>query len=401
MVLAGQYLLDSCLYFFNNLGEVCKVASKGRVLAVDDSAMNHKVIAKLLADKFELEFASSGLEALEKFESWQPDLILLDVTMPDMDGYETCQRIRENRKGALTPILFLSGRCSVEEKLRGYEVGGDDYITKPFEGEEVIIKIEKSLAHKQRTMMLEQELQQTGDIATTAVGDTSHLGICIEFLDSSFHAKTLGDLVKSFFKATESIGLNCTVQIRGGEQSITLTDDSAEREIETALLDKLNDQGDFIAIGKRMVINHDACSLLIKNMPDEMDSRYNSIKHYAFVLLKGVNARSQALLNQRELKQQRDVLKKMIERTHGLLTQTDEAYHQVMVKSGAIVEDMVQELEGIVQSLNLTEADEKKVYELGKRSLDMNSQLFRNVLALDQRYTKILEELSVVVNITK
>jgi len=377
------------------------VASKGRVLAVDDSAMNHKVIAKLLADKFELEFASSGQEALAKFDSWAPDLILLDVTMPDMDGYETCQRLRENKKGALTPILFLSGRCSVEEKLKGYEVGGDDYITKPFEGEEVIIKIEKSLAHKKRTIQLEQELQQTGDLATVAVGDTNHLGMCIEFLDNSFHSKTLADLVKSFFKATETIGLNCTVQIRGGEQAITLADDTVEREIELALLEKLHSQGDFIAVGKRMVLNHEATSLLIKNMPDELDSRYNSIKHYAFILLKGVNARSQALLNQRELKQQRDVLVKMIERTHGLLTKTDEAYHHIMVKSGAIVEDMVQELEGIVQSLNLTEQDEKKIFELGRKSLDMNNQLFRNVLALDQRYTQMLDELSVVANITK
>jgi len=225
--------------------------------------------------------------------------------------------------------------------------------------------------------------------------------MCIEFLDNSFHSKTLADLVKSFFKATETIGLNCTVQIRGGEQAITLADDTVEREIELALLEKLHSQGDFIAVGKRMVLNHEATSLLIKNMPDELDSRYNSIKHYAFILLKGVNARSQALLNQRELKQQRDVLVKMIERTHGLLTKTDEAYHHIMVKSGAIVEDMVQELEGIVQSLNLTEQDEKKIFELGRKSLDMNNQLFRNVLALDQRYTQMLDELSVVANITK
>ena len=111
-----------------------------KVLIVDDEARNQRIIVEILADTVEHRSASSGEEALKMIESFSPDLVLLDIMMPGIDGYEVCKRMRNNPKLALTKIILVSGKAMVEERLKGYEAGADDYLTKPFVPEELLAK---------------------------------------------------------------------------------------------------------------------------------------------------------------------------------------------------------------------------------------------------------------------
>lgn len=81
---------------------------------------------------YEVEFATNGKETLEKIASFSPDLIILDVMMPEMDGYEVCRRLRELPQFALTPVILLTALATDDAKIKGYQVGADDYLTKPF-----------------------------------------------------------------------------------------------------------------------------------------------------------------------------------------------------------------------------------------------------------------------------
>ncbi len=115
---------------------------KSKILAVDDDAINLKVIQKLLkGEPYQLHLASSGEEALAIASAVRPDLILLDIMMPGIDGYETCRRIREEEFLRNTKILLVSANDRIEERLKGYEAGADDYITKPFDHNELLAKI--------------------------------------------------------------------------------------------------------------------------------------------------------------------------------------------------------------------------------------------------------------------
>jgi two-component system OmpR family response regulator len=88
---------------------------------------------------FETFTAASGAEACVNLPGQAPDVVLLDVMLPDMDGFEVCRRLRE--AGLETPVLFLSGRDSLEDKIHGLAMGGDDYVTKPFDLNEVVARI--------------------------------------------------------------------------------------------------------------------------------------------------------------------------------------------------------------------------------------------------------------------
>jgi len=117
--------------------------SQVTVLVVDDVPENITLLLNTLRDaEFRLFVAESGESALERLKYVTPDVILLDVTMPDLNGFQTCQRIKQDPATAEIPILFLTARDEVVNKVHGFQVGGVDYITKPIEIEEVLARID-------------------------------------------------------------------------------------------------------------------------------------------------------------------------------------------------------------------------------------------------------------------
>jgi DNA-binding response OmpR family regulator len=111
-----------------------------RILVVDDETNNLKAIKRLIHRDYILEFAQNGDEALRLIPNFSPDLILLDIMMPGIDGYEVCRRLKLDSKTSGTMVLLVSARSALEDRLRGYEVGADDYITRPYDPEELRAK---------------------------------------------------------------------------------------------------------------------------------------------------------------------------------------------------------------------------------------------------------------------
>jgi len=116
------------------------MTTKQKVLIVDDVSTNLLLIKRILEDAYIVKTAQSGEEALEILPGFRPDIILLDIMMPGMDGYDVCQRIRNEKRYAFIKIILVSAKTMIDDRLRGYEVGADDYITKPFVKRELLAK---------------------------------------------------------------------------------------------------------------------------------------------------------------------------------------------------------------------------------------------------------------------
>ena len=117
------------------------------ILIVDDTPTNLGIIAGALKDQFKTKVATSGERALAiTAENEQPDLILLDVVMPSMDGYEVCRRLKSDPRTCHIPVIFLTSRTEVEDEKKGFELGAVDYIHKPFSGPLVIARVATHLA---------------------------------------------------------------------------------------------------------------------------------------------------------------------------------------------------------------------------------------------------------------
>ncbi|MFC1745157.1 response regulator [Candidatus Riflebacteria bacterium] len=121
---------------------------KKRVLIVDDDPENVRILRKLLKKEYELAEAENGINGLEKVESFEPDIILLDNMMPEMNGIEFTQKLRSNTKHNFRKVLMVSGKGALEERLEGYSAGVDDYVVKPFNKGELLAKMQVFLRLK-------------------------------------------------------------------------------------------------------------------------------------------------------------------------------------------------------------------------------------------------------------
>lgn len=125
-----------------------------RILAVDDNLVNLKVVsATLEKGGYTVMTAESGPKALDMADHDQPDLVLLDINMPDMDGYEVCRRLRKKQSTAAIPVIMLTANDTLEEKIKGFEAGADDYLTKPFQPAELLIRIGVMLRRSKRVQL--------------------------------------------------------------------------------------------------------------------------------------------------------------------------------------------------------------------------------------------------------
>lgn len=124
------------------------------ILIVDDTPENIDILAGLLED-FDKQIAINGEDALETaFEAPHPDLILLDIMMPDMDGYEVCRRLRQDERTKDIPVIFLTAKTEKDDIVRGFEAGGQDYITKPFDARELMERVKTQLELKTQREIL-------------------------------------------------------------------------------------------------------------------------------------------------------------------------------------------------------------------------------------------------------
>ena len=125
-----------------------KDLSDSRILIVDDVKANVDILVEALRDEYKLSVALDGAAALRSIEKNPPDLVLLDIVMPGLDGYEVCRQLRAREPTREVPVMFLSALEDVKNKAQGFEVGGNDYLTKPFEVLEVKARVRSLLKAK-------------------------------------------------------------------------------------------------------------------------------------------------------------------------------------------------------------------------------------------------------------
>jgi signal transduction histidine kinase len=133
----------------------------GRILLVDDNPTNIDVLYDFLSEKgYEVFVAEDGPSAISRLNFITPDLILLDIMMPHMNGYEVCEHVKSNETTRDVPIIFITAMGATDDKVRGFEVGGVDYITKPFQNQEVLVRIRTHLAlrNMRRKLVSKNEL---------------------------------------------------------------------------------------------------------------------------------------------------------------------------------------------------------------------------------------------------
>ena len=135
--------------------------SKADILIVDDTPDNLRLLSAMLSErKYDVRSVTNGSTALMGIRAQSPDLILLDITMPGLNGYEVCQHLKADSNTKDIPVIFISALDEIFDKVKAFSVGGVDYITKPFQVEEVVVRVENQLKVRRLQIQLSEALAQ-------------------------------------------------------------------------------------------------------------------------------------------------------------------------------------------------------------------------------------------------
>ncbi len=254
------------------------VDERPKVLVVDDEPFNLEIMQEILEEEYEVSYVKSGQECMDQVGVLMPDVILLDVNMPGMSGYEVCQQIKENPKTTDIPVTFVSALDTLAERLAGYEVGGDDYICKPFEASELLSKVTIAVKYKKEKESLRIDAERAMEKARSAMRGTDDSGVLIDFLRESLACENIEKLADLTLYTIGTMNLRSSVQIRNGDEVVHKSSDGSVNQLERTVVKKMSKEDHVVDLGMRTVFNHDHVSLLVKNMPTNDESARQNIK---------------------------------------------------------------------------------------------------------------------------
>lgn len=279
------------------------------VFVVDDDPVMRTLLEGLLADDCRVESFASGPACLARVDSVQPDLFLLDVTMPEMDGYALCRRLKEDFLTQDIPITFVSANDDIETRLAAYEAGGDDYIVKPFDPEELLNKVKVARRIQAEKKALHEQAGYAQRTALSAMTSMGELGVVLQFLSRSFACKTLQEVGEALLQALQQYDLQGAVQLRVDEQVVSMSLNGTDIPLEVGILNHVRGAGRIFQFKSRCVFNYGHVTMMVNNMPVEDGDRAGRIRDNGAILAEGADARLRAIeIEWQNVRRERGVL---------------------------------------------------------------------------------------------
>lgn len=255
------------------------MAERRSVLIIDDDRSWQAFLSVALRDKYNVIAAFDGSSGLKLAEEWLPDTILLDIEMPIKNGYEVCSELKANPKLSDIPIIFVSFKVNLEEKIAGFKLGADDYIVKPCEAELLSIKIDRSSGLYREKKALDEIASGAQVLAFEAMNNSADLGRALRFAERTYLWSSLDKLADDLFQTMAEFGLETSVMfITPAGPKFYAQNNYELSPLEKDMFVAIHQQERFVDFGCRTFCNFTLVSLLIKNMPLSAPERYGRIK---------------------------------------------------------------------------------------------------------------------------
>ncbi len=369
-----------------------------RVLIIDDDRFTQNVLSRSLFKEYETRTADNGAIGIKVAESWHPDIILLDVEMPGKNGYEVCDIIKRTPCTQDIPVIFLSGNSSTRERMLGFEVGAEDYLTKPCEPDFLIKKIAKiSSIHSQKKQWV-HEAKTAQATALEAMSTSFELGKAIRLVENSYTLASFDDLARHLMASVNELGLQTSVMFKTHEGERFYSDNAPSLSpIEEDLLRMMHSEKRFIDFGNRTIINYTSVALLIKNMPLDDRPRYGRLKDTLPFLLGACDAKIRVLNAETAFRQQNEHLSRSILSIQSLLSHVSRAVSDSQLTVKNIMLNLTSELSLHLHKMGL-EGDQEdyvlKQVDYATQALHTGTQNVESVEHALNTMIKLLQLLS-------
>lgn len=333
--------------------------TEGIILVVDDDSLSRTLHRKILAKHYDVMTASSGREALNLFDSLNPDLVLMDAEMPDVNGYEASTEIRKKSE---VPIIFVTGNTSLEEHLRAYESGGNDLIIKPINAEVLSKKAAIAIERYQRERRKEQETQALQSMAMNFLSQAGQSGTLMNFMRTAVAAPTHDQLALNLLEATQSLGLQCVVRIEHDHEFSTHAYHGTPTPLELSILAHASGMGRVFQFKNRLVVNYDRVTIVVSNTNADSDSTEAGVaRDNIAILAEAAQAFAENIDLKRSAAQQAEQMQLALSTAEHALSDLSHGQQSAMADVQILLHELVDGVERSYTWLNTTQAQEAEI----------------------------------------
>lgn len=338
--------------------------NKLKVFIVDDDPILLEVLGAVLEADFDREFFGSGEDCLARIAECKPDIVILDLTLPGISGFEVCQRLKEDWDTQDIPILFVSASDDIDTRLQCYEAGGEDFITKPFDPDELLRKVKVAARILGEKRNLHEQAGYAQRTAMSAMVSMGELGVVLQFLSKSFACGTSEELAVALLDSMRQYDLNAAVQLRMDDRSQSFSENGHDLPLEVSVLNHVRHSGRIFQFKTRCVFNYGHVTLLVNNMPLDDPDRCGRIRDNGALLAEGADARMRSIEAEELARHRRAGIEAALPRVQSTLDSVQANYRRNSMELTEIMIEFQEALGRSMMSLGLTESQEESMTTL-------------------------------------
>jgi len=368
-----------------------------KILAVDDEPFNLEIIEEILEElDFELQVATSGPECLEMVEGYMPQVILLDVSMPQMNGYEVCKALKANPNTAHIIVMFVSARGTVEERMEGYSVGAEDYIVKPFGHDELKSKLKNLNQVLIEKQSLEMQVEDATSTAFNAMANSSEMGEIVNYVENIGFINEPEELGKALIDCLKSFDLQSNVEFRQGDEINHFALSGVCSPIVVELFEMLKNKGRLHEFSHRILVNYELISLLILNMPDHDPDKHGRIRDHVCFIVSVTEQQLRAIMTKKMLESQQAKLNAVASTVHSKFHGLISLLNENRQSNEKVFKQLQEELEERIPTMGLDEDQEVFIYKKVDETIQNSIAREESVKQVKAAFAEIEQHLSLL-----
>ena len=286
-------------------------------------------------------------------------------------------------------MVFISCHDRLQDRLQGYDAGGEDYILKPVEPEELLAKVALRLKAAENRAQLKQMADYAGSTAMTALSSMGEMGVLLQALQRFNGCSTLEGLAHEVLQALAGYDLRGMVRLRTPQGVVMLSTQGAVSPIEMSIIEQVAAMGRIVEFHSRMSVSYEHVTLLVSNTPLDEDGRRGRLRDHLAVLAEGAEVRAMAI--------HRDhVIERVVLQGSRALDRIDEGQRQAGIATTLALQDMSDQLERAYISAALSESQESFISGIIQNSIEKVRQAILPETDLQQQLTSVINELKSV-----
>lgn len=346
-----------------------------KLFVVDDLKAFRTLLRAGLETDYAIECFDSAESCLQGMANALPDLLLLDVDLPGLSGFDLCRQLRSETPTRRLPIIFTSGLDDLESRIEGYEAGGTDFLAKPLKLPEVRKKVAVALQWVAEHQALSSQISDGELLTSLIMSNLDEYAALIGFLRQLNDCNVPEDLIEPVFKLLRAYHLDGIVQLRGPEFEHTVNSEGESTPMELSVVNHVRGLERIFSFGKRTAYNFERITILVNTMPLEDAELCGRLRDHLAIAAETANAKLAALeafANERRIQNE---IGTIVHRLNQAIRQFAARYDQVHSQSGATISQLLDKLLQSFAPLALSEWQEQQV-------LDLVEQEVNNLIAL-------------------